>query len=121
MDEKDLILPVNIVPTIGDFLGALRIKPLGLGAQLFTGVYEQFFVSSIDLKDEYKKYYCVEYPTLASYLELTHEIYLDEGDLGKRYILKIKSPSGVLDQAYDGNVLDIVVNCIEKLEEAHEG
>ena len=121
MNKESLVLPVNIIPTIHEFLDVLRIKPVGLGAQLFTGVYDQFFVSSVDLKDEYEKYYCVEYPSLRSYLELAHEIYLSPEELEKKHILKIKSPSGVVDQSYDDNMLSVVLDCIKKLEALHEG
>jgi hypothetical protein len=120
VNREDLILPVNFKPSIDEFLGALRIRPAGLGAQLFTGIYDQFFVSSVDLKDEYEKFYCVEYPTLRGYLELAHEIYLSPEALEKRYILTIKRPSGIVDQAYNDNLLDVVIDCIRKMEAMHE-
>jgi hypothetical protein len=120
VDEDDLILSVNFIPTFEQFLEALHIKSAGLGAQLFNGVYNQIFVWSTDLRDEYEKYYCVEYPQLNAYLELAHEIYLNPEELEKKHILKIKSPSGIADKAYDDNVLDIVIDCIRKLEAMHE-
>ncbi|WP_133244819.1 hypothetical protein [Caulobacter radicis] len=120
MNEEDLILPVDRIPTTAEFLGALGIRPGGLGAQLFTEVYEQFFRWPTDLRDQYERYYCVEYPTFRQYLEFAHEIYLEPGQLEKRHILKIKSPGGVVDRAYEDNVLETVIECINKLEACNE-
>lgn len=121
MSEGDLILPTSRIPTVDEFLGILNIKPASFAAQLFTAVYDQFFSWSKDLRVEYERYYCVEYPTFASYLELAHEIYLEPAELGKAHILKIKSPGGVLEEAYNDNVRDTVVDCIRKLEDGDEG
>lgn len=120
MSEHDLILPMSRIPSVDEFLEILRIKPMGFASQLFTRVYDQFFAWSKDLRLEYDRYYCVEYPTLASYLELAHEIYLDSAQLEKTHILKVKSPGGVMDEGYDDNVRKAVIECIKKLEESHE-
>lgn len=121
MSDRDLILPTSRIPSVEEFLDILHIKPAGFAAQLFTAVYDQFFSWSKDLRVEYERYYCVEYSTFANYLELAHEIHLDPAELGKTYILKIKSPSGVLDEAYNDNVRDTVIVCIIKLEGGDEG
>lgn len=120
MRDDDLILTTNCQPTLADFLEALGVRPTGLGAQLFTAVHNQFFVCSTDLRQEYEKYYCVEYLTLRDYLELAHEICLDSAALEKKYILKIKSPSGVVDRVYEDSSLDVVLDCLRKLEKACE-
>lgn len=120
MSENDLILPMSRIPSVDEFLDILRIKPMGFAAQLFTRVYDQFFAWSKDLRLEYDRYYCVEYATLASYLELAHEIYLNPAQLEKAYILKVKSPGGALDEGYSDNVRDAIIDCIKKLEESHE-
>lgn len=120
MNREDLILPVRRIPDLTEFLGALHVKPGGLGGKLFTEIYEQFFSWSIDLRVEYERYYCVEYPTLQRYLELAHEIELPPEQLEKQYILKVKSPSGMIDRAYDDNILDVVVDCIKQLEDSNE-
>ncbi|WP_374393778.1 hypothetical protein [Tabrizicola sp.] len=120
MTENYHVLPLRRIPPLDEFLDALKIKPVGLAAQLFTGVYNQLFAWSNDLRAQYDRYYCVEYPTLAAYLELTHDIYLDPAELAKRHILKIKSPGGVLEEAYDDNVWDTVIACVRKLEDSHE-
>ena len=121
MNDKDVILPTSNIPSVAEFLDALHIKPAGFAAQVFTAVYDQFFSWSKDLRVEYEKYYCVEYPTFANYLELAHEIYLEPEDLEKAYILRVKSPHGVVDEAYNDNVGSIVIDCIRKLERRHEG
>lgn len=121
MSDRDLILPTSHIPSVEEFLDALHIKPAGFAAQLFTAVYDQFFSWSKDLRVEYERYYCVEYPTFANYLELAHEIYLEPAELGKAYILKVKSPGGVMDEAYNDNVRNTVIDCIRKLEDGHEG
>ncbi|GGE38130.1 hypothetical protein GCM10007276_14430 [Agaricicola taiwanensis] len=120
MSDRDLILPTSRIPSVKEFLDILHIKPASFAAQLFTAVYNQFFSWSEDLRVEYERYYCVEYPTFANYLELAHEIYLDPAEIGKTHILKIKSPGGVLDEDYDENVMNRVVDCIKKLEGGHE-
>ncbi|MEH3036603.1 MAG: hypothetical protein PGN23_08990 [Sphingomonas adhaesiva] len=120
MTKKDLVLPLRRIPPLGEFLDALQIKPAGLAAQLFTGVYNQLFVWSTDLRAQYDQYYCVEYPTLAAYLEIAHEIYLEPTELEKTHILKIKAPGGVLEEAYDDNVRDTVIDCVRELESSYE-
>lgn len=120
MSEKDIILPMNRIPSVDEFLDILHIKPAGFASQIFTAVYHQFFTSSKDLRVEYERYYCIEYPTFASYLELAHEICLEHADLEKPYIFQIKSPGGVLEEAYPENVQNTVIDCIRKLEESHE-
>lgn len=120
MTDSFDVLPLRRIPPLDEFLGALKIKPAGFGAQLFTGVYNQLFVWSDDLRAQYDQYYCVEYPTLAAYLELAHAIYLDPAELAKTHILKIKSPGGVLEEAYDDNVWDTVIACVHTLEDSHE-
>ena len=120
MSDSDLILPMSRIPSANEFLDILRIKHNGLASQLFTGVYDQFFAWSKDLRLEYDRYYCVEYPTLANYLELAHEIYLSPAQLEKAHILKIRSPGGVMDEGYDDNVRSAVIEAIKKLEESHE-
>lgn len=120
MSEKHLILPTRCIPSIGEFFDVLKIKRSGFAAQLFTTVYDHLFTWSTDLRVEYERYYCVEYPTFASYLELAHEIYLEPAERDKAHILKIKSPGGVLEEAYDENVRKAVIGCIRMLEDGRE-
>nr|WP_314439034.1 hypothetical protein [uncultured Brevundimonas sp.] len=121
MSGEDFILPVNRIPDVAEFLAALEVKPGGLGGQLFIEIYEQFFSWSTDLRVEYERYYCVEYATLQRYLELAHEIELTAEQLEKQHILKVKSPSGIIDRVYDENIFDVVIDCIKRLEGSNEG
>ncbi|MBY5651782.1 hypothetical protein [Rhizobium leguminosarum] len=120
MDEETDILSVNIIPEFSDFLNALKIKNAGLGAQLFKAVYDHLFVASTDLRKEYDRYYCVEYPSLGEYLECAHDVSLEESELEKTYILKFKQDHGLMNQAYDDNILETVVDAIRKLEDENE-
>lgn len=119
-NRADLILPISRIPSVGEFLDILHIKPASFAAQLFTAVYDQLFFWSKDLRVEYERYYCVEYSTFANYLELAHEIYLEPEELGKTHILKIDQPGGVMDESYSENIKDTVIDCIRKLEIDHE-
>lgn len=121
MNERDLILPISYVPSLEEFLETLHIRPASFAAQIFTAVYDRFFVRSTDLRIEYERYYCVEYQQFSDYLELANEIYISPEELEKAHILKIKSPGGVLEEDYSDNVRDIVIECIRKLEDSHEG
>lgn len=120
MSDTSFIIAVNRIPPIEEFLSHLRIKAGGLAAQLFTGVYEQLFASSRDLRDEYQRYYCVEYPTLAEYLEFAHELELKPAELDKAHILKIKAGWGMLDESYDENVRKTIVDSVLEMEASHE-
>lgn len=120
MKENDLILPLQRIPSAEEVFKALGIRTGGLAAQLFGRVHQQLFAWSTDLREQYDRYYCVEYPTLAAYLDMAHDIHLESDDLAKRYVFKVQSPGGVLDEAYDDNVLDAVLGCIRTLELAHE-
>ncbi|WP_354859955.1 hypothetical protein [Acetobacter fabarum] len=121
MTQDELILPVNRIPHIAEFLAILEVRPGGLGAQLFIDIYEQFFTRSTDLRVEYERYYCVEYSTLQRYLELAHEIDLPPEQLEKQHILKVKTSSEIINRAYDDNILHVVIECITKLEGSNEG
>jgi len=116
MDEEIDILSVDVIPEFGEFLHVLKLGRNGLGAQLFRSVYDHIFVSSTDLRKEYDRYYCVEYGSLQEYLECAHEAYLEEGELEKAHILKFKLNYGLIDPAYEDNILDKVVDAIRKLE-----
>lgn len=120
MTREELILPVSRIPDVAEFLAALEIRPSGLGAQLFTEIYGQFFTWSTDLRVQYDRYYCVEYATLQQYLEVAHETVLTAEQLEKLHILKVKTSGGLLDRAYDDNILDIVIECIKRLEDSNE-
>jgi len=120
VEEPDLVIPTNYVPNDVEFLGALGIRPNGLAAQLFKSVYDRFFVFSTDLRDQYERYYCVEYPDFETYLAVACDVYMDRSELEKTHVFSIKSLGGVVDTAYDDNALNAVVDCLRQLEADHE-
>lgn len=120
MSEGDIILPMSRIPSVGEFLQILGIKPGGFAAQLLESVYDELFVSSTDLRSEYDRYYCVEYPAFSSYLGMAHGIEVKPRDLEKKYVLLVRSLGGVMDEIYDDNVKTVVLDCVRTLEGDHE-
>jgi len=117
-DEIKLILPTSWEPNREEFLAALGVSPGGLGEQFFGTVYDALFVASIEVKGEFKKYYFVEYATLAEYLEIRYGIVLSEEDLKADRVFLVTWLPQIIDDMYDNNKLDTVLECIKKLEEA---
>ena len=117
-DETKLILPTSWEPNQEEFLDALGVSRGGLGEQLFGTVYEALFTSSIELKGEFKKYYSVEYANLAEYLEIRYGKALSEDDLEADRAFMVTWLPQVIDDMYEDNKIDTVLECIKKLEEA---
>ena len=80
-DEVKLVIPTSWEPDRNEFLAALGVFRGGLGEQFFGTVYDALFIASIEVKGEFKKYYCVEYANLAEYLEIRYGKALSEEDL----------------------------------------
>lgn len=120
-DEFKLVLPTSWKPDRNEFLAALGVSCGGLGEQLFGFVYDTLFVASIEVKGEFKKYYSVEYATLAEYLEIRYGKVLSEEDLEADRIFVVTSLPQVINNVYEDNMLKTVLECIKKLEEGqHE-
>jgi len=117
-DEIKLILPTSWVPNREDFLAALGISRGGLGDQFFGTVYNALFVASIEVKSEFKKYYSVEYANLAVYLEIRYGKALSEEDLEADRVFLVTWVPDVIDNTYEDNMRDTVLECIKKLGEA---
>ncbi len=117
-DGVKLVLPTSWEPDRNEFLAALGISREGLGEQFFGTVYDALFVASIEVKDDFKKYYSVEYANLAEYLEIRYGVALSEEDLEVDRVYMVTWLPQVIDDMYDDNKLDTVLECIEKLEEA---
>ena len=117
-DEIELIIPTSWAPDRGQFLAALKIAPDGLGAQFFSNVFDALFVNSIELREEYRKYYGVEYSTLSDYVEIRYGTILDEEELEADYIFVITWLPQIVDSRHDDNKLNTVLECISHLEEA---
>lgn len=116
--EIKLILPTSWEPNREKFLEALGVSRGGLGEQFFGNVYDALFVVSIEVKGEYKKYYSVEYASLAEYLEIRYGETLSEDDLDEDQVFMVTWLPQVIDPMYEDNKLDTVLECIKKLEEA---
>jgi len=116
--EIKLILPTSWEPNREEFLVALGVSQGGLGEQFFGTVYDALFVASIEVKDEYKKYYCVEYASLAEYLEIQYGEALRVEDFEADRVFIVTWLPQVIDDIYEDNKLDTVLECIKKLEEA---
>jgi hypothetical protein len=117
-DEVKLVLPTSWEPDRSEFLAALGVFRGGLGEQLFGAVYDALFVGSIEVKGEFKKYYSVEYANLSEYLEIRYGVALSEEDLESDRLLLVTWLPQVIDDSYEDNKLDTVLECIKKLEEA---
>lgn len=115
-DEIELVLPTSWEPNRNQFLTALGISPGGLGEQLFGTVYDALFDTSMEIKSEFKKYYSVEYASLAEYIEIRYGETLSEDALEADRIFIATWLPQVVDENYDDNKLDAVLECIEKLE-----
>jgi len=117
-DEVKLVLPTSWEPDRNEFLAALGVFRGGLGEQFFGPVYDALFVASIEVKGEFKMYYCVEYANLAEYLEIRYGVDLSEEDLETDRVFLVTWLPQVIDDAYEDNKLDTVLKSIKKLEEA---
>lgn len=117
-DEIEFILPTSWVPNRDEFLVALGVSRGSLGEHFFGAVYNALFVSSIEVKGEFKKYYSVEYANLAEYLEIRYGKALSEENLEADRVFLVTWLPQVIDDTYEDNKLDIVLECIKKLEEA---
>jgi len=117
-DEIKLILPTSWEPNREEFLASMGVSQGGLGEQLFGTVYEALFTTSIELKGEFKNYYSVEYANLAEYLEIRYGKALSEDDLEADRVFMVTWLPQVIDDMYEDNKLDTVLECIKKLEEA---
>ncbi|WP_318470917.1 hypothetical protein [Photobacterium leiognathi] len=116
-DEVKIILATSWKPNIEEFLLSLGISIGGFGDQLFSSVYDAFFESSINVKEEYDLFYSVEYRCLSDYIKIRYGESLNDEELGAERIFLVTWLPQVVDDAYDENKLEIVMNVLEKLNE----
>lgn len=116
MHDQVLILPINVKPSLDEFLNLLSVAKDGLASQLIKPIYNQLFVFSKDLRAEYMKYYSIEYPTFSEYLEICHNVALPEEELDKQYIFKFKNTYQMTDPAYDRDYLQRIMKLIREME-----
>ncbi|TGT93882.1 hypothetical protein [Mesorhizobium sp. M5C.F.Ca.ET.164.01.1.1] len=120
MKDAKLILPFPKPPTLAEFFEMLFVKPHGLAAQVTEHVYYDFFLGSLDLKEEYRRYYCVEYANLGDYIVMCHGEYLEEADLNQEHIFRIKHLSQIVDPLYSDNYLESVLETLKKWKSDRE-
>lgn len=115
-DDIKLILPTSWEPDKDAFLAMLGVAKGGLGDQFFGSVYDAFFTHAIDIKREFEKYYSVEYASLADYMAIRYGEALSEDDLGCEHIFLVTWIPQVVDEDYENNKFDVVMECIRELE-----
>ena len=117
-DEVKLVLPTSWEPDRDEFLEGLGVFRGGIGEQFFGTVYDALFVASIEVKGEFKRYYSVEYANLSHYLEIRYGVALSEEGLEADRVFLVTWLPQVIDDMYEDNKLDTVLECIKKIEEA---
>jgi hypothetical protein len=115
-DKIKFLLPTSWDPNRKEFLAALGVSRGGLGEQFFGDVYDALFVAPIEVKGEFKKYYSIEYANLAEYLEIRYGEALNEEDLEANRVFVVTRIPEIIDDNYEDNKLDSVLECIKKLE-----
>lgn len=115
-NEAMLILATSWDPNLEEFLAALGISRGSLGEQLFEGVFNALFRASIEAKDEFKRFYSLEYASLAEYLEIRYGQSVPTETLAADGVYLVSWMPQLIDNTYDGNVLQIVLDGIKKLE-----
>ena len=114
-NKVELVLSTSWEPDRNEFLAALGISRGGLGEQFFGTVYDALFVSSIEVKGEFKKYYSVEYSNLSEYLDIRYGVVLSEEDSEADRVFMVTWLPQVIDDMYEDNKLDTILECIKKL------
>ncbi len=115
-DKVKLVISTSWKPDRNEFLTALGISGGGFGEQCFGTVYDALFISSIEAKSEFKKYYAVEYAQFAEYLDIRYGRSLSEEELEADYVYIVTWLPEVIDNRYENNELKAVLKCIKKLE-----
>lgn len=117
-DEVKFIVATSWEPNIEEFLSSLGISAGGLGGQLFSSVYNALFETSINVKEEYDRFYSVEYGCLSDYVEIRYGITLSDTDLEAERVFAVTWLPQVVDDAYEENKLEVVMDSLTRLNEA---
>ncbi|MFL1803323.1 hypothetical protein [Plesiomonas shigelloides] len=116
MRDIELFFATSWEPNKEEFLSALGISTGGLGEQFFGNVFDAFFVYSIDAKNEFNKYYSIEYGTFHEYFYARYGKLLSEAELDCKHVFVIGWIPDVISENYDENKMSVVVDCIRGLE-----
>jgi len=115
-DEVKLILPTSWEPSKDAFLAKLGVSSGGLGEHFFGDVYDAFFTYAIDARGDFQKYYSVEYASFADFIKVRYGEVLSDEALEHEYVFLVTWIPQVVDENYENNKLDIVLECIRELE-----
>ncbi len=118
-DEVKFIVATSWDPNVEEFLSSLGISSGGFGAQIFSSVYDAFFKSSINVTEEYERFYSVEYGCLSDYVEIRYGKKLTDEDLEAKRIFAVTWMPQVVDDNYEDNKLEAVVNSLAILNEVN--
>lgn len=118
-DSVDLVIAVSWKPEKNEFLSALGVNRGGLGEHFFGNVFDALFTTSINVSDEFTKYYSVEYSDLREYLEIRYGQTITDEEMDAKYIFLVKHLPQIVDSDYANNKLDTVLECVNKLNEAY--
>jgi len=118
-NKASLILATSWKPNRKAFFTALGVSDEGLGEQLFGPVYDLLFIGSVEVKDEFRRFYSIEYAHLAEYVEIRYGKVLSEDELEAEQVFIVTDylPQ-IIDDSYEESKLNTVLECIEKLAEA---
>lgn len=119
-DQIKLILPTSWEPSKATFLSKLGVSSGGLGEHFFGSVYDAFFTHAVDVKSEFERYYSVEYASLADYMEIRYGEVLGDEDLEHDHVYLVTWIPQVVDEDYDNNKFDVVIECIRELERSQD-
>lgn len=115
-DDIKFILPTSWEPDKDAFLAQLGVVKGGLGEHFFGSVFDAFFTNAVDAKREFQRYYSVEYGSLSDYLQIRYGLVLSDDDLGCEHVFLVTWVPQVVDQDYENNKFDVVIECIRELE-----
>ena len=119
IDEVKFIIATSWDPNLEQLLSSLGVSSGGLGEQLFASVYDAFFETSINLKEEYDRFYSVEYDSLSDYIQIRYGKTLSNDDLEAERVFAVTWLPQIVDNAYEESKLDVVMNTISMLSKVH--
>lgn len=115
--DKELVLSLDRIPSFEEFLNQMKVASTGFGAVILNYIYKNLFYHSIDLSEEYIKYYSVEYVTIDDYLLKKVGLQIPSSELRRRHILRIERLSSLIDPAYEENFLEMFLQKLEVYRE----
>ena len=110
--DKVFVLSLDTIPSLDELLHKMKVAPNGFGAVIVQYIYDNLFATSIDLKEEYKKYYSVEYSNFESFVVNKVGMNIDSSQLYKEHVLLIDWFMSLIDSRFEDNYLDLVLKTI---------